>query len=184
LILLDVELPDGNGFSFLVELQSAEINNLPPIVMLTGRVGAADKVTGFSMGADDYITKPLDLMVFKAHIESKMRKKKSQNNVVKKDGFVFSLEKQTVVFESPTDPTPLDLTTLEFKLFFYLIQHKDHVLSREKLIADVWGDQHNVTDRTIDSHISHLRKHLSGSTLTIQSVYGAGYKLTLNKKAA
>lgn len=178
MILLDVELPDGDGLSFLVEIQALVSEREVPVVLLTGRTRAVDKVAGYTMGAEDYITKPLDPLVFKARIESKIRKRQAQQKQIKKDGFTFSLEKQTVVYDSVSGSMPIDLTTLEFKLLLYMVLRKDHILSREKLIFEVWGDNLNITDRTIDSHISHLRKRLLGSTLTIQSVYGAGYKLT------
>jgi DNA-binding response OmpR family regulator len=187
LILLDVKLPDGDGFSFLLELQSQVMEDGVPVILLTGKTEAADKVTGYSLGADDYITKPLDPIVFKARIESKLRKRgsqKSNQSSFKKDGFTFSLEKQSVTYEVGGRAEAIDLTTLEFKIFLYLIKHKDHVFSREQLIQAVWKDSVNISDRTIDSHLSHLRKRLVKSSLTIQAVYGAGYKLTDARKTA
>lgn len=187
LVLLDVQLPDGDGFSFFLELQSIPMNQETPVVFLTSRMEVSDKVTGYTLGADDYITKPIHPLEFKARMEAKLRKLESRNSQgsrFRKDGFVFSLDKQTVVFEGSEKPMPLEMTTLEFKLFLYLIRHKDHVLSREKLIQDVWGDNLNVSDRTIDTHMSHLRKRLQGTTLTVQSVYGAGYRLSNTKTAA
>ncbi len=187
LVLLDVKLPDGDGFAFLLELQNTVMADGIPVVLLTGQTQSADKVTGYSLGADDYITKPIDPIVFKARIEAKLRKLErngSRENVLKTDGFTISMEKQSVSYASSGVEKTLQLTTLEFKIFVHLIKHKDHVLSREQLIEAVWGSGVSVTDRTVDSHVSHLRKHLADSPLAITSVYGAGYKLSAPKKAA
>lgn len=184
LIILDVQLPDGDGFSFLVELQSLPATQNTTTVMLTGKTESSDKVTGYSLGADDYITKPIDTVVFKARIEAKLRKRdiqKDQEAVFKKDGFTFSLDKQSVTFESSEGKKLIEMTALEFKMFLYLIKNKDRVFSREDLISAVWSDNLNISDRTVDSHMSHLRKHLAGSSLKVQAVYGAGYKLTDSK---
>lgn len=119
-------------------------------------------------------------LVFKAMMEAKIRKRalhKSKSNLLQKDGFVFNLDRQTVSFESQGQTKDIELTHLEFKLLLYLVKHKDHVLSREQLIQDVWGGSLNISDRTIDAHMSHLRKKLVGTSLVVQAVYGAGYKL-------
>lgn len=180
LILLDVQLPDGDGFSFFMEIQSQISEQEIPVVFLTGRNQETDKVTGYTLGADDYVTKPIHPMVFKALIEGKLRKRilnQSKSKMFQKDGFSFDLDRQRVTFENKGQAQSLELTTLEFKLLLYLLKHKDHVLSREQLIQDVWGGSLNISDRTIDTHMSHLRKRLVGTSLAVQSVYGAGYKL-------
>ena len=187
LILLDVKLPDGDGFAFLLELQSVLLKDEVPVVLITGKTESSDKVTGYSLGAEDYITKPIDPVVFSARIDSKLKKRQKQKNAQSgftRDGFTFHLEKQSVNVEVNGHSETIDLTTLEFKMFLYLIKHKDHVFSRDQLITAVWGPSVNVSDRTIDSHISHIRKRIVNSKLTIQSVYGAGYKLKDSKKAA
>jgi DNA-binding response OmpR family regulator len=181
LILLDVQLPDGDGFSFFMEINSTLQEKEIPLIFLTQRQSPSDKVTGYSLGADDYITKPFDIPEFQARIESKIRKihaKKSQQSVIRKQGFVFSLEKQTVHYEQAGQSIDLGLTSLEFKLLLYCLKHKDRILSREKLIQEVWGEKVSVSQRSIDTHMSHLRKRLTSTPVTIEAVYGAGYKLT------
>lgn len=187
LIILDVGLPDGNGFSFLQEMQQSHIHAKSQVVLLTGKDTDGDKVVGYTLGADDYFTKPINYIVFKARIDS-MLQKIEKNNVIKdeinKDSFLISYSKQSVSYLGEKGLVKLNLTSLEFKLFIYLFERKDQVLNREQLIQNVWGNQVNISDRTVDSHISRLRKHLENSNLTIVSVYSAGYKLSDQKKAA
>lgn len=182
LILLDLNLPDGSGLNFMIELQSTlEQQSRPILALFTSKAEATDKVAGYSMGADEYITKPIEPLVFKAQIEALLRRrgaKTTEASLFQKDGFTFDMERQTVKVDAAGDEKLLALTTLEFRLLLYFFKKKDHVLSREKLIAEVWGDNLNITDRTVDSHISHLRKHLANTSVTLQAVYGAGYRLT------
>jgi DNA-binding response OmpR family regulator len=187
LIILDIGLPDGDGFSFLLEIQQTQANSNLLIVLLTGKDAANDKVVGYTLGADDYFTKPINHIVFKARIEAMLQKKDKSNlkkDTLVKDSFVISFSKQTVSYEGKNGLEKIDMTSLEFKLFVYFFERKDQVLSREQLIHDIWGDRINISDRTIDSHISRLRKHLSNSNITIQSIYSAGYKLSVIPKAA
>jgi two-component system phosphate regulon response regulator PhoB len=186
LILLDVQLPDGDGFVLCAELQSDEHTRAIPIFFLTVRSSIQDKVLGFSVGAEDYISKPFAPEELLARIKARIRKageRISQDLVLQLGDLKISVSKQKVYFKGRKREELLDLTPLEFKLLFYFARHEEHVFSREQLLEAVWADNVNVLDRTVDMHVSNLRKKLSPSSWTIRSVHGVGYRFAPTTQA-
>ena len=181
LILLDVQLPDGDGFTLCAELQANDRKRSVPIVFLTVCNEISDKVMGFSLGAEDYISKPFDPKELKARVEARIKKAGERNSrdlVLRLGDLKISVSMQRVFLTGGEQERLLDLTPLEFKLLFYFARHEEHVFSREQLLGAVWADNVNVLDRTVDMHVSNLRKKLGLSSWTIQSVHGVGYRLT------
>lgn len=183
LILLDVNLPDGNGFKFCTKLQQNEKTKDTPVIFVTAESQVEDKVMGLTLGADDYITKPFDANELRARVEARLRKKIKNlitENIFIKGKLKFDILKQSVVLLAEKE-SKLDLTALEFKILLYFARHEGEVISRDQLIDTFWGKNVNVLDRTVDSHVSNLRKKIVESGYTIQSVYGAGYSFQIQK---
>jgi DNA-binding response OmpR family regulator len=187
LILLDVQLPDGDGFKFCAELQSEDATRSVPVIFLTVRSETPDKVMGFSLGAEDYVSKPFDAKELRARVEARIKKaseRRTRELTLQLGDLKISVSLQKVYYTGGGKEQALDLTPLEFKLLFYFAQHEDHVFSREQLLAAIWTDNVNVLDRTVDMHVSNLRKKLVPSSWTIRSVHGVGYRFAKNSERA
>lgn len=192
LILLDVNLPKQNGFEFFSYLQNSEKYKNTPVIFLTGESDPAKKVAAFSLGAEDYIVKPFDVMEFRARVEARLKKSKKDTQGEEslwRGNIHFNLGSQRVYVMEQGGERELELTSLEFKLLFCLARKEDQVFTREQLLSAVWGDRVQVVDRTIDTHISSLRKKLGPCGKYIESVFGTGYRFRVvsgktKKKAA
>jgi two-component system catabolic regulation response regulator CreB len=190
LILLDLSLPDGDGLEFFSQIQSrnADLGEIP-VIFLTGKSETAMQVTAFSMGADDYIVKPLRPIEFRARVEAKLKKiahaKQSETLIVRGDLRIeLGTQRASILASSSQGPAggqgerrELDLTGREFKLLYHLARREGTVFSREELIAAVWGESVHVLDRTVDTHIYTLRKKLGDYSFYIESEVGLGYRL-------
>ncbi len=180
LILLDVMLPDQSGFSVCAKIQEDKETQDIPIFFLTGKSSITDKVTAFSLGAEDYIIKPFDPLELRVRVEAKLRKrreKKEQNSVLKIRNLKIDITMHHVLLMDDKGlETELDLTPLEFKLLFQLARRPNQVFTRDQLLASVWGDSKNVCDRTVDTHICALRRKLGVCSEYIESVQSVGYK--------
>lgn len=181
LILLDVSLPDGDGFQLMTQIQNLGSAKAVPVIFLTGKNETTDKVTGFALGAEDYIVKPFDLLEFRARIEAKLQKisAKKRNSAIKDYGKFVLNSAQIRAFE--VDPITgehkdLNLTPHEFRLLSHFISHEKQVFSRNQLISVVWGESTHVLERTVDRHVSTLRKKLKSSCGAIEAVLGEGYR--------
>ena len=179
LLILDISLPDGDGIKFYAKMQGEGEVDLP-VVFLTCETDPAEKVTAFTLGAEDYITKPFNHSEFRARIESKLKKQKLQRekkDEIKVGNLVLNITLQRAIVFAGGRSIQLDLTPHEFKLLTLLAKNMESVFTREYLLDEVWGRNVHVVDSTINTHISNLRKKLKGSTHTIRSVYGTGYAL-------
>lgn len=188
LIVLDLALPDGNGLEFFVELQGAARTRDVPVIFLTGNEDVGSKVTAFSYGAEDYVSKPFSPLELKARVEARLRKR------ARPGGEPGTLDRGPIRLSVPAqrawvvkDPAgggaagqrELALTPREFRLLYHLASHEDRVFSRQQLLDSVWGDGVHVTDRTVDTHVCSLRRKLGAQGALIVSVPGVGYRFTL-----
>ncbi len=177
IILLDIMLPDMDGLEFCKKLKSDERFSEIPIIMLTAKSTEIDKIVGLELGADDYITKPFSLREVIARIRAILRrtgcKDKEKRSYIKTKGIEVFPEK----FEVKVDGKEIPLTSKEFKLLMLLINNKGKVLSREQILSQIWKDELDVYDRTIDVHIKKLRDKLSPYSDIIETVRGVGYRL-------
>ena len=177
LFIIDVVLPDGDGIEFLAKLRERPVYRLTPTIILSSKAELTTKVTAFSVGADDYITKPFNNLEFKARVGGCLRRIQlemaSQENFVS-GPFRFETQKQVVRVESQR--SPLSLTPLEFRIFFQLARRPEVILSRNQILDQVWGNEVTLNDRTVDSHIYTLRKKLGTLSGCIQAVPREGYR--------
>jgi DNA-binding response OmpR family regulator len=179
LFLIDVVLPDGNGFYLCAELRSSLKTKAIPVFFLTGKSDSKDKVMGFSIGADDYIVKPFDPLELRARISAKLKKiTESQfaEEPIWKGNFRLDLSFQKAYFVENNEAEDLQLSPSEFRLFLHFIKHSGRVFSRDQLLSLVWGSSVHVSDRTVDAHVCNLRKKLSKKHNYIESVFGEGYR--------
>lgn len=181
LILLDIMLPDGTGFEVLNKIRLCEAHRLTPVIFLTVREDIKSKLMGFSLGGDDYLTKPAEPLELRARIDAKLRKMHEL-----KDGMTSSeitaadmtldTERQAVWVNEPQGRVALDLTPLEFRLLLFLVRHPEQALERAAILNAVWGDSTHVLDRSVDSYIAALRRKLGARGKMIRSVHGLGYQ--------
>ena len=184
LIILDVHLPDGDGFKLCAQLKLQEKHRSTPVIFLSGKDQINDKVLGLSVGADDYIVKPFDLLEFQARVEARIRSvesARSSQDDVYVGSFHVNPGQQRIFIVEDSEERPIELTTLEFKLFYYLLRNEDIVLSREQILNEVWGHLPNVTDRTVDTHVYTLRQKLGTYASCIKSVQRVGYRYSQAK---
>lgn len=183
LILLDIGLPDGDGLAFLNQLSSTYGTQIP-VIILSGKTDIANKVTAFSFGAEDFISKPFDPIELKARVAAKLKKielAKTSSDFLKIGDLIITVSKQKVVIQGPgNEQYPVDLTTLEFKLLLTLAKHPERIYSREHLLEEVWGDDLSVTLRSVDTHVAHLRKKIHKSKVKIDTVIRSGYRLLIH----
>lgn len=177
LIVLDAKLPERSGFEILREIRNKGVGT--PVLMLTGLGGHEDKMRGFELGADDYLTKPFSTEELLARIQAILRRTDAaelDSGIFEVGGLTIDIEEETVT----RDGEPVSLTDLEFRLLRYLIRHHGRTATREQILRDVWKLPSEIETRTIDRHVNALRKVMDGrdeSTWPIKSVYGIGYKL-------
>lgn len=178
LILLDLGLPGRDGFTVLDELQASRFSTIP-VVCITGKTEISDKVAAFTMGADDYIVKPFDIIEFKARIDSKIARIKK--HTVEQNFTVGKLRVNWMsqqVFTAANVEIPL--TQTEFKLLNCFIHESTKVFSRQELMNAVWGNEETVFDRAVDVHISSLRRKLMNHGIRFKSVPGVGYRFLVD----
>ena len=169
LIILDINLPDGNGFDFLRKLRQ---NSDVPVIILTANDLETDEVMGLELGADDYITKPFSLMVLRARIDKVLKKiNSSANNIYTDDTYSFDFNKM----EFYVDSSSVELSKTEQKLLRLLIQNKGQTLTRDLLVDRIWTDGADYVDENaLSVTVGRLRKKLNAADY-IQTVYGIGY---------
>jgi len=179
IILLDVTLPDGDGFKFCATLKNTGTIQDTPVIFLSGKSEVVDKVMGLSLGASDYVTKPFSPVELRARIEARLRDlngEKKRDELYEKYDLKFFVALQRVTLFFGGKETELTLTPLEFKLLFHLAKNADQIFTRDQLIDAIWGSQTYVVDRTIDVHISNLRRKLAKSYSLIVAIHGTGYR--------
>jgi DNA-binding response OmpR family regulator len=180
LILSDVMLPDGDGFKLCSLLQTHDEVRMTPVIFLTSKNAVSDKVLGFQVGGDDFITKPFDPLELKARIDAKIRKRereKQEANLIRIDDLEINKDEQRVSIVANGQSTEIDLTPIEFKILLQLAHEPNTVFSRDDILNVVWGENIHVYSRSVDTHVSKLRKKLMGKSSLIESVHGTGYRL-------
>mgnify|MGYP006093892469 CR=1 FL=1 len=178
LILLDLMLPDGSGLDLCREIKSDKYKSSIPIIILTAKDDEVDKVVGFELGADDYVTKPFSVreLILRAKAVLKRGEKESDNVEIKRQFGQLSIDIES--HEVFVDNVEIILTAIEFKLLCQLVDRRGRVQSRDQLLSDVWGYTAEVTTRTVDTHIKRLRLKLGSMGKYVQTIRGIGYKFT------
>jgi two-component system alkaline phosphatase synthesis response regulator PhoP len=176
LVVLDVMLPGKAGLEVCRDLRQE--GHDVPIVMLTARADTADKIFGLQAGADDYVTKPFEMAELLARIEALLRRSRPPVSTVYGFGDILVDRPRKEVRRGDA---PLDLSTREFQLLEYFLDHRGETLSRETLLREVWGYRSTPSTRTVDVHVAWLRRKLEGDTRNprwIVTVHGFGYRFT------
>jgi two-component system, OmpR family, alkaline phosphatase synthesis response regulator PhoP len=177
LIVLDIMLPGKSGLDICLDLRQRRVHT--PILMLTARGQVADKIIGLKFGADDYLTKPFDVLELLARIDALLRRASA---LTRDASEVYEFDSVRVNFrgaEVKRDGSPVHLSALEFRLLQYFIEHRGTVISREELMKNVWNSPGLAFSRTVDLHMGWLRQKLEREPSTPRyflTVRGMGYK--------
>jgi DNA-binding response OmpR family regulator len=181
-VVLDIMLRGGNGLDLCRKIRDSENEKLAntPILMLTALASQSDKLAGFSVGADDYLTKPFDPRELDARLKALLKRTKPLSSNEKKIIQTGALQLDPNTYLATYKGKVISLKPQEFDLLFALAQNPGHVFSRQNLLEQVWGYSYAVDSRTVDIHVSRLRQKLrkvSGDAdRLIRTVYGVGYK--------
>ena len=175
-ILLDWMLPGQSGIALARHWRKQARTKSIPILMLTARSDELEKVAGLDAGADDYITKPFSTQEMLARIRAVLRRRapESVNDSVTIGALVLDAATYRITFQAQE----LKLGPTEFKLLHYLMKHAERVHSRSTLLDKVWGDHVFIEERTVDVHVKRLREALGAAGAMVETVRGAGYRLT------
>ena len=175
LVVLDLNLPVVSGFDVCRALRSRPATRDVPIIMLTARTAEADRVAGLDLGADDYVTKPFSLRELAARVRAVMRRRAAGTP----PAGVYRGAHLTADFDAVSihvDEQPVRLTRREFELLKCLVENRNRVLSRDRLLQRVWGYEHLIETRSVDVHVGRLRAKLGPVGDQIETVVGMGYR--------
>jgi two-component system phosphate regulon response regulator PhoB len=176
LIVLDLMLPGMSGLEVCKALKAEPATKTIPIIMLTAKVDEVDRILGFELGADDYMTKPFSPRELVLRVQSVLRRANAQpekSEVLKLGDIVIDRTRHAVAVRGKE----LDLTATEFKLLSTLIERRGRVQSRDVLLNDVWGYESVIDTRTVDTHVRRLREKLGKASDCIETIRGFGYRM-------
>ena len=176
LILLDWMLPGQSGLVLARQWRKDSRTKAIPILMLTARGDEPDKIAGLDAGADDYITKPFSTQEMLARIRAVLRRRAPESTSVRVE--IGELVLDAATHRVSWQGAPLKVGPTEFKLLAYLMRHAERVHSRAQLLDKVWGDHVYIEERTVDVHVKRLRESLGAASPMVETVRGAGYRLT------
>lgn len=173
LVILDIMLPDEDGLDILSNLRRSHHMAKIPVIMVTAKTTEIDKVRGLDMGADDYMTKPFGVMELISRVKALLRRTENiaEDTVLNCANITLDTERHTVKVDDET----CELTYKEFELLKYLMINEGIVLSRDKIMNQVWGFEYEGESRTVDMHIKTLRQKLGSGGAVIKTVRNVGY---------
>ena len=173
LIIMDVMMPKLDGYSAVMEIR--KFSDVP-VIILSARVEEYDKLFGFEIGVDDYVTKPFSPKELMARISAVLKRTRpKKKELIKSDGLEIDIAGRNVF----VDGEKVEMTPKEYELLFYLVENNGIAISREKLLSNVWGYDFYGDDRTVDTHIKMLRSSLGKYRDKIVTLRGLGYKIEL-----
>lgn len=168
LAILDIMLPEIDGFALYEHMSTKRI----PVIYLSAKTDIQSKVKGLRIGAEDYLTKPFEVLELLVRVEKVLKRNECSQNVYRMDNVAIHEKEHMVLL----DGNPVELKPMEYSLLLMLVRHPNMVFSREQLLQEVWGDWYFGETRTVDNHIAILRKKLNWSE-KIVTVHRVGYKL-------
>jgi DNA-binding response OmpR family regulator len=180
-VLLDIELPDGDGLKFYAKLSHDQKLKSIPVLVLSGHAEISNKLVAFSIGAEDFIAKPFDPLELSARVHSKIQKRRqgaTEKRLRRVGDLEIDFDRQRAFRMESGQEKDLQLTGIELRILSLLSRRIDQVYSREQILSEIWGQTH-ITDRTVDSHIAHLRQKIENSKVSISTVKNFGYRLNL-----
>ena len=176
LILLDLMLPDGSGLDLCKEIKANSKTESTPVIILTAKDDEVDKVVGFEIGADDYVTKPFSVRELILRVKAVLKRGTKKKEILEVERKFGDLKIDIDSHEVHVDDVKINLTALEFRLIRKLVDTRGRVQSRDQLLTDVWGYSTEVTTRTVDTHVKRLREKLGPMGKYVQTIRGVGYK--------
>ena len=179
LVLLDLNLPVLGGLEVCRILRARPETTQVPIIILTARTSESDRVTGLDIGADDYITKPFSLRELAARVRAVLRRGRPEPPAAPATQAIYQGAHLHADFDAVSvevDGTPVRLTRREFELLHYLVENRNRVLSRDRLLERVWGYDRVIETRSVDVHVGRLRGKLGAAGHQIETVVGLGYR--------
>ena len=179
LILLDIMMPEINGFDVCKKLKSDVFTAKIPVIFLTAKENEIDEIIGLELGADDYIQKPISPRKVIARVKSVIRRTYAEpDTVTKEDGYIKfkNLEVDTVAHCVKIDGEEIFFPKKEFQLLHFLLSNRGKVLSRDVLLNQIWGENIFVVDRTVDVHVAKVREKLGPYSDFIETIKGLGYR--------
>ena len=176
LVVLDLMLPDGSGLDLCREIKSNPASSSTPIVILTAKNEEVDKVVGFELGADDYVTKPFSVRELLLRVKAILKRSPKSDAALTPEITIGILRVDFDAHVVHVNSNEIKLTALEFKLLKQFLDKRGRVQSRDQLLQDVWGYSSDITTRTVDTHIKRLREKLQEAGDYIQTIRGVGYK--------
>lgn len=174
LMILDLNLPVLSGDEVCRILRSRPETMSMPIIMLTARTSENERVAGLDMGADDYVIKPFSLRELSARVRAVLRRKPAAAPAAIYEGKHLRADFDAVRIEA--DGVPVPLTRREFELLRFLVENRNRVLSRDRLLERVWGYEKTIETRSVDVHVGRLRSKLGSAGAQIETVVGLGYR--------
>jgi len=176
LLILDLNLPAIDGTEVCRLIRARPTTATLPIIMLTARTGETDRVSGLDLGADDYITKPFSLRELAARVRAVLRRRAGERapGVAIYKGRHLAADFDAVIVT--VDSAPVRLTRREFDLLRCLVENRNRVLSRDRLLERVWGYDQSIETRSVDVHVGRLRSKLGPAGVQIETVVGLGYR--------
>lgn len=180
LVLLDIMLPGEDGLTILKKLKSSSRTSEIPVIMLTAKGSEYDKVVGLDSGADDYITKPFGMMELVSRVKAVLRRtqKNTKERIYRIENLEMDVEKHKVKVDGQT----VTLTLKEFEMLEKLVKNQHIVLTRDKLLEEIWGYDFDGETRTVDVHVRTLRQKLGSAGELIETVRGVGYRMGGNNE--
>lgn len=175
LVLLDIMLPGEDGLTILKKLKSSSRTSEIPVIMLTAKGSEYDKVVGLDSGADDYITKPFGMMELVSRVKAVLRR--TQKNTKERLYRIENLEMDVEKHKVKVDGQTVTLTLKEFEMLEKLVKNQHIVLTRDKLLEEIWGYDFDGETRTVDVHVRTLRQKLGSAGELIETVRGVGYRM-------
>jgi DNA-binding response OmpR family regulator len=175
LVILDLNLPVVSGAEVCRVMRAQPETALTPIIMLTARTSEAERVAGLDLGADDYVTKPFSLRELAARVRAVLRRRNgTAAGLVVYDGRHLRADFDAVAIS--VDGEPVRLTRREFELLKFLVENRNRVISRDRLLERVWGYERFIETRSVDVHVGRLRAKLGAAGAQIETVVGLGYR--------
>lgn len=176
LVILDLILPDVDGFEICKYLRSNKEFASLPIIMLTAKGDETDRIVGLELGADDYITKPFSVKELVARVKAVLRRLEAQLKIQRLEiGGKLAVDLEN--YEVLVNGEKIELTSTEFKILGLLAKNKGRIFTRDQILDYLWGQEKAVVDRTIDVHIRNLREKLGKAAGLIKNIRGVGYKI-------
>lgn len=179
LVILDVMLPDEDGYQILTRLRADPATRAIPVIMVTAKTSEIDVVKGLDHGADDYLCKPFGIMEFISRVKAVLRRAAAAAPAPAPQTLTFgSIVLDDMARTVRVDGTPVELTFKEYALLHLFLEHPEQVLARERIMKEVWDTDDLLESRTIDMHVRTLRQKLGAAGEAIRTVRKVGYKLS------